>query len=133
MAAPFIFVNTYTIKPGKADGYWQKFRQVADLVAAEEPKMLYFGGHAGEDSSTATTVQVHADPDNMLFHLQLVAEHIREAAEDLDFASMSVQIYGSPTEAVLEHLREIAGFGVRVSVNPAVVAFDRFTETALPR
>lgn len=126
MAEPFIFVNTYTIKPGKADGYWKKFRQVADLVQAKEPRMLYFGGHANEDGSTATTVQVHADADNMLFHLELVGEHIRQAAEDLDFSTMSVQIYGSPTEAVMEHIRELAGFGIRVSVNPAVTAFDRF-------
>ncbi|MFW6204445.1 MAG: hypothetical protein ACOC96_05690 [Actinomycetota bacterium] len=129
MAEPFIFVNTYTIKPGKADGYWKKFRQVADLVQAKEPRMLYFGGHANEDGSTATTVQVHADADNMLFHLELVGEHIRQAAEDLDFSTMSVQIYGSPTEAVMEHIRELAGFGIRVSVNPAVTAFHRFTES----
>lgn len=42
---------------------------------------------------------------------------------------MSIEIYGSPTEAVLEHLREVAGLGVRVTVNPAVVALDRFPES----
>lgn len=129
MTKPFIFVNTYTIKPGKTEEYWKKFQDVADLVEAKEPRMLYFAGHTNEDRSTATTVQVHADPDNMLFHMQLIEDHIREAAEYLDFSTMSIQIYGSPTEAVLDFIRELDGSGVNVTVNPAVVEFDRFTES----
>lgn len=132
MAQPFIFVNTYAIKPGKADGYWKKFQQVADLVREKEPRMLYFAGHASEDGATATTVQVHADPDNMVYHLELVGDHIREAMADLDFSTMSIQIYGTPTEAVLQHIRELAGYGIQVTVNPAVIAFDRFRDSELP-
>jgi quinol monooxygenase YgiN len=126
MADPFIFINTYAIRPGKEDEYRKRFQEVADIVEAEEPRMLYFAHHESEDGATGTTVQVHSDPENMAFHMELVAEHIKEAAEYLDFSSMNIRIYGSPSEAVFDQMQQLAGSGVSVSVNRAVVAFDRF-------
>lgn len=125
MAEPFILINTYAIKPGHEDEYHKRFQEVADLVEANEPKMLYFAAHLSEDGSEAATVQVHTDADNMAFHLELVADHVRDAAQYLDFSTMSIRIYGSPTEAVLEQMRQLAGSGMAVTVSPAVVSFDR--------
>lgn len=126
MAEPFILINTYAAKPGKEEEYRKRFQEVADLVEAEEPRMLYFAHHESEDGAEGATVQVHADPDNMAVHMQLVDEHIREAAEYLDFSSMKIRIFGSPTAAVLDQMRQLAGAGVSVTVSPPVVAFDRF-------
>jgi hypothetical protein len=84
MAEPFIFINTYTIKPGKEEAYKTAHQQVADLVEAKEPKMLYFALHTSEDGSQATTVQVHADAENFGYHMSLVEEHVRAAHEYLD-------------------------------------------------
>lgn len=128
MAEPFIFINTYAIKPGQSDAYKDAFQQVAEIVHSDEPKMLYFACHISEDGSEATTVQVHADADNMAFHMDLVGDQIRSAAEFLDFSTMSVQIYGSPTDQILNQMRQLAGDGTKVTVRPATVAFDRFTE-----
>lgn len=125
MAEPFIFISNYRFKPGKEEEYREAFQEVADIVAAQEPRMLYFAEHVSEDGSEATTVQVHSDPENMAYHMQLVGKHIREAAEYLDWSSMSIQIFGSPTEAVLEQMREIAGSGVSVKVSPAAVTVNR--------
>lgn len=126
MAEPFIFINSYTVKPGKEEEYREAFQRVADIVEAQEPKMLYFAEHVSEDGSETTTVQVHSDVDNMAYHMQLVEDHIRQAAEYLDWSSISIRIYGSPNEAVLEQMRQIAGSGVSVTVSPAAVGFDRF-------
>jgi hypothetical protein len=126
MAEPFIFINTYAVKPGKVDAYRQKFREVADIVETKEPDMLYFAHHESEDGTQGTTVQVHAHPDNMLVHMELIGDHIRQAAEYLDFDSMHIQIFGTPSDAVREHIRMLAGSGVSVTVSPPVVAFDRF-------
>lgn len=125
MAEPFIFINTYKFKPGKEEAYRAAFQEVADIVEAQEPKMLYFAEHVSEDGSQATTVQVHSDPDNMAHHMQLVDKHIREASEYLDWSSMSIQIFGSPSESVLEQMRELAGAGVSVTVSPAEITVNR--------
>lgn len=128
MAEPFIFVNSYRIKPGKQEAYLEKFREVVDIVRDREPKMLYFAQHISEDGSEATTVQVHADADNMAFHMELLGARIRAAAEYLDWDSMSIRIYGSPSDGVLEQMRQLAGTGVSVTVSPAVAGFNRFPE-----
>lgn len=125
MAQPFILISSSAIKPGKADEYLDRFREVAELVEAKEPRMLYFACHLSDDRTRESTVQIHADADNMGFHMELVADHIRTAAEYLDWTSMSIQIYGSPSDAVLEQMRQIAGSGVTVTISPAAVAFDR--------
>lgn len=125
MAEPFIFVNSYRVKPGKEEEYEEAFRRVAKVVEEEEPRMLYFACYRSEDSSVWTTVQIHADADNMVYHMDLVSDHIREAAEFLDWSSMDIHIYGTPTEALLEQMRQVAGSGVAVTVSPAKVNLSR--------
>ena len=128
MAEPFIFINTYAVRPDKLDAYKQRFQRTAKVVEDNEPRMLYFACHVSEDGTKATTVQVHADADNMAFHMQLVGDHIEAARDLLDFSSMSIRIYGSPTDAILEHMRELAGAGVDVTVSRPAIAFDRLPE-----
>jgi hypothetical protein len=129
MAEPFIFINTYTIKPGKEEAYKTAHQQVADLVEAKEPKMLYFALHTSEDGSQATTVQVHADAENLGYHMSLVEEHVRAAHEYLDGANMAIRIFGSPTEAILDQMRQLAGSGVSVTISPATLGFNRFGDS----
>ena len=126
MAEPFVFINTYTIKPGKAGEYQRECREVVDLVEAKEPRMLYFAIAISEDGTEATTVQVHADADNMAYHMELIGDHIRKAHEYLDFSTMSIQVVGSPGDALLDNLRQVAGSGVPVSVSRPAAAMSRF-------
>lgn len=126
MSKPFIFINTYRILPGKEEEYRRAHHRVAEIVEAEEPRMLYFGLHVSEDGTEGTTVQVHADAENMAFHMQLLGDHIRGAAEFLDWDSMAIRIYGTPSEEVLEQMREVAGSGLSVTISPPVLGFDRF-------
>jgi quinol monooxygenase YgiN len=129
VSEPFIFINTYAIKSGKEEEYRKAFQEILELVEANEPKMLYFGTHISEDGSQVTTLQVHADADNMVFHMQLAEDHIHAAMQNLiDASDMSIRIYGQPTEAVMAGMRELAGSGVQVTVSPAAAAFDRFAD-----
>ncbi|MBW3548168.1 MAG: hypothetical protein KY452_08575 [Actinobacteria bacterium] len=129
MADPFIFLNTYDIRPGEVEAFKRGFQRTADLVEAQEPRMLYFACHVSEDGTQATTVQVHADADNMAFHMQLIGDQIRAAGEYLEWSSMSIRIYGSPGNTLLEQMRQMAGSGISVTVSPPVVGFNRFSET----
>jgi quinol monooxygenase YgiN len=127
MAEPFFFINTYAIREGREQDYLKSFQEITEIVQANEPKMIYFGCHISEDGSRFTTVQVHADADNMSFHMQLVQDHVRAVMQDaIDASDMSIQIYGVPTEPMLAHMRELAGTGTKVTINRPSVAFDRF-------
>lgn len=116
MSEPFIFVNTYAVKEGKVEGYKERCQPVVDLVTESEPRMIYFGIYFSDDGTEATTIQIHPDADSMMFHMQLAADHIRESAEYLDFTKMSVQILGTPNQAVMEQMRQLAGSGVPITV-----------------
>lgn len=95
---------------------------VHDLTGAQRQDRL------SEDRTEATTVQVHADAANMAFHMQVAGEHIRQAAEYLDWSSMRIRIYGAPSEDLLAQMRELAGSGVSVTISPLACGFDRFPE-----
>jgi quinol monooxygenase YgiN len=129
MAEPFIFINTYTIKPGKEEAYRTAHQKVADLVQAKEPKMLYFALHTSEDGSEATTVQVHADAENFGYHMSLVEDHVRAAHEYLDSSNTAIRIFGSPTAEILDQMRQLAGSGVSVTVSPPTLGFNRFGDS----
>jgi hypothetical protein len=129
MAEPFIFINTYTIKPGKEEAYKTAHQKVADLVEAKEPKMLYFALHTSEDGSQATTVQVHADAENFGYHMRLFEDHVRAAHEYLNDANMAIKIFGSPTAEILDQMRQLAGSGVSVTVSPPTLGFNRFGDS----
>lgn len=61
-------------------------------------------------------VQVHPDTDSFEFHMGVVRERGEQAyAETLD-ATTSVEVYGSPSDGILEMLRQQAGAGVALSV-----------------
>ena len=90
--------------------------------------MLYFGFHQGDGSNEVATVQVHADAENMGFHMQLADEHIRDAMDQfLDLTNMRIQIYGTPTDAILDEMRALAGTGVPVAIYQPTRATVRFT------
>jgi hypothetical protein len=129
MAEPFIFINTYTIKPGKEEAYKTAHQKVADLVQAKELKMLYFALHTSEDGSEATTVQVHADAENFGYHMSLVEDHVRAAHEYLDSSNTAIRIFGSPTAEILDQMRQLAGSGVSVTVSPPTLGFNRFGDS----
>ena len=90
--------------------------------------MLYFGFHQGEGSNEVATVQVHADAENMGFHMQLADEHIRDAMDQfLDVTNMRIQIYGTPTDPILDQMRALTGTGVPVAIYRSTRATVRFT------
>jgi quinol monooxygenase YgiN len=117
MPSPFIFIATNRLKPGQLD---RERERVSDLVAfidANEPRLIAFNEYLNEAGDEVTVVQVHPDAASMEAHMQIVRERAQTAyAETLD-ATMRVQVFGRPTPAILETLRQQAGSAVEISVN----------------
>lgn len=126
MAEPFIFISSSGLKEGKREAYEKQFQRVADKVEEREPKMAHFSLYVSEDGTEVSTFQVHTDADNMAYHMEVIAEHVEEAREFLDFSKMSIQVFGNPSPEVLGQMRQLAGSGVAVSVKTPVAGFNRF-------
>jgi quinol monooxygenase YgiN len=116
MAAPFIFIGTHTIREGKLEDFKQQWRELLEVVEAKEPRLIAFNAYVSEDGTELTVVQVHPDPDSMLFHMQVARDHISEAYLSVLEKTERIDVYGKPSDQVLETIKQLAGSGVPLSV-----------------
>jgi quinol monooxygenase YgiN len=117
MSQPFIFIGTHRIKEGKFEDFRNSYQDLVKVVEAKEPRLIAFNCYANDDETEVSVVQVHPDADSMLFHMQVAREHIEQGVAGLlDVGSM--QIYGTPSDAAVEMMKQLAGQGVPLIVKP---------------
>jgi hypothetical protein len=125
MSGPFIFIATNRLKAGRLEDEKKRVPGLAEFIEANEPRLIAFNEYANEEGTEVGVVQVHPDTDSMEFHMQVVRERAERAyAETLDFTT-SIQLYGTPTQAILEMLSRTAGSDVPVTVKPDIWAASR--------
>jgi hypothetical protein len=128
MSSPFIFIATNRLKPGALDRERQRVPGLVEFIEANEPRLIAFNEYVSEAGDEVTVVQVHPDAASMEAHMEIVRDRAMQAyAETLD-ATVRVQVFGEPTEAILEVLRQQAGSGVEITVNSEHLG--GFTRTA---
>jgi len=116
MSEPFIFIGTHTISEGRLEDFKQSCGELLKVVQANEPRLIAFNIYVDEDGTEASVVQVHPDADSMLFHMQVVRDHISEAYQSVLEKTERIDVYGKLSDAVLETIRQLAGSGVPLSV-----------------
>jgi hypothetical protein len=117
MSAPFIFLATNHLKPGALAGERKRVPGLVDFIAENEPRLIAFNEYVNDAGDEVTVVQIHPDTASMEAHLGIVAERAREAYAATVEATVRIQVFGEPTEAILQILRQQAGDGVDVIVN----------------
>jgi hypothetical protein len=118
MFGPFIFIATNRLKPGKLDDERARVPGLVEFIHANEPRMIAFNEYVNDEGTEVAVVQVHPDADSMAFHMEVVADRGASAyAETID-ATTGIQVFGTPSDAVVEMLRHQAGAGVPLSVKP---------------
>ena len=117
MPSPFIFIATNRLKPGRLDRERKRVSGLVEFIEANEPRLIAFNEFVNDAGDEVTVVQIHPDAASMEAHMEIVRERAQQAyAETLD-ATVRVQVFGQPTEAILETLRQQAGDGVEISIN----------------
>jgi len=118
MSEPFIFIATNKLREGKLEDERRRVPGLCDFIEASEPRLIAFNEYANEAGTEVSVVQVHPDADSFEFHMGVVRERAQRAYAETLEATTSVQVFGTPSASVLEMLRQQAGSGVRLSVNP---------------
>jgi hypothetical protein len=118
MSEPFIFIATNRLKPGKLDDERARVPGLVDFIVANEPRMIAFNEYANEEGTEVAVVQVHPDADSMAFHMEVVAERAATAYAETVDATTGIQVFGTPSTAIVEMLRRQAGAGVPLNVKP---------------
>jgi hypothetical protein len=117
MPSPFIFIATNRLKGGALDRERARVADLVEFIEASEPRVIAFNEYVNEAGDEVSVVQVHPDAASMEAHMEIVRERAQAAyAETLD-ATVRIQVFGQPTEGILETLRQQAGSGVEISVN----------------
>jgi hypothetical protein len=116
VSGPFIFIATNRLKPGKLADERKRVPALVDFVEANEPRLIAFNEYVSEDGTEVAVVQVHPDADSMAFHMEVIAERAAAAYAETVEATASIQVFGMPSDAVLEMLERQAGAGVPMTV-----------------
>lgn len=133
MTAPFIFIGTHKIKPGRRDDFKRYFAQfTTDIVEPEEPRLHSFYGCAAPDSDYVTIVQVHPDADSMATHMKVGMEHFATAYAEYLEPESTMQIYGHLTEDLIRMISAAAatgGDGSSATIREPFAGFDRLPQS----
>jgi len=116
MSEPIVFISNQRIKEGKLDEYTQAYRQVAELTEANKPGTVAHLAYVNEDGTEMSIVHVFPDAESMELHMQGVDELAKKAFEFMEIVSF--EIYGKPSDTVLEAMKKIVGAGVTLNIKP---------------
>lgn len=106
MTRPIIVVDTSEIREGKLDELRRGVRDLAAFVEAEEYDPISYEIYFSADGRQMTVVQVHPDSASMERHMEIAGPAFAGFAELVNLRT--VDIYGSPSQLVVERLQQKA-------------------------
>jgi hypothetical protein len=115
MSGPFIFIATNRLRPGAYEAERRRVPGLVDFIEAGEPRLLAFNEYTNAERTEVTVVQVHPDVASMEFHMSVVRVRAAEAYAETLSATTQIQVFGTPSDAVVDTLRSQAGAGVPLS------------------
>jgi len=129
---PLVFVDTSDIHEGRLDELRSAVVELAAFVEANEPDAISYQVFFSDDGRRMTVVQVHPDSAAMERHLEIAGPVFARFANLLTLRT--VDVYGTPSDKVLEQLRhkaELLGTA-KVEVHDRQAGFARLG-TSVPR
>ena len=131
MAAPFIFIGTHKVKPGKLEEFKTWFANYVDTtVEPNEPRLLSFEAYSDPKANVVTVVQVHPDAESMIHHMGVITEHIATVYANFLERESRYQIYGTPRAGVLELIQQMDGSEDAPPSQEPFAGFTRLLESA---
>ncbi len=126
MTDPIIFVDTSEIREGKLEELRRAVAELGEFVEANESETISYQVFFSDDDRRMTVLQVHADSASMERHMEVAGPVFAKFADLL--VLRTIDIYGSPSEKVVEQLRrkaELLGTA-SVAIHERQAGFARF-------
>jgi hypothetical protein len=123
---PIVFVDTSEILEGKLEDLRRAVAELADFVEANEADAISYQVFFTDDGRRMTVLQIHPDSASMERHMEVAGPVFAKFADLL--VLRTIDVYGSPSEKVLEQLRRKADLlgTATVSVHAREAGFARF-------
>jgi quinol monooxygenase YgiN len=121
-----VIVDTSRISPGKLAAVKAAMTDLAAFVDTNEPRTAAYQVHLDEPGEHVTVIQAHPDAASAEFHMSVAAKAFAPFADLL--VLQRIDVYGSPSEALLEQLRRKAHLlgDAPLTVHPMHAGFSRF-------
>jgi hypothetical protein len=117
MSEPVVFISHFRIREGKLEAVRRTSEDVTARLEAEKPRTAVFLSFLDEDSTEVSFVHAFADRAAMDLHFEGAEERARAAFESIE--PRGWEVYGTPSDAALQSLRDAAGrAGVPLTVRP---------------
>ncbi|HLF74776.1 MAG TPA: hypothetical protein VI524_10545 [Anaerolineales bacterium] len=116
MSEPIVFISNQRVKEGKLEGYKHYYRQVAEQAQADKPGTIAHLAYLNKDGSELSIIHVFPDAESMEMHMKGVDELAKKAFDFIDIVSF--EIYGKPSDIVLDMMMQIVGSRVALSIRP---------------
>lgn len=131
MTDPIVFVDTSEIREGKLEELRRAVAELAEFVDANETETISYQVFFSDDDRQMTVLQVHPDSASMERHMEVAGPVFAKFADLL--VLRTIDIYGSPSEKVVEQLRrkaELLGTA-SVTVHERQAGFARFVSAPI--
>ena len=116
MPDPIIFISRNKIKTGKAGEFRGHYQNSIPTTMAEKPGTLVQLAFEGEKAAEVTIIRLFPSADALDLQIQGADERSKKSYTFIE--PISIEIFGTPSPATLEHMRKIAGSGVSVKISP---------------
>ena len=126
MTDQVVFLDTSEIREGKLEELRRAVAELAEFVEANEPDPISYQVFFSDDGRRLTVLQVHPHSGSMERHMEVAGPVFARFADLL--VLRTIDIYGSPSEKVVEQLRrkaELLGTAT-VAVHDREAGFARF-------
>ena len=115
MSEPIVLISHNKMKEGKFDAFLKIQQESILLIREQKPDTVVFLAYAREDGGEVSFVHVFPDAEAMDIHFHGAAERSKKAYEFMQ--PKSFEIYGTPSDEVLEMMEPTTGSGVTLSIN----------------
>jgi hypothetical protein len=106
MSEPIVYIDRSTIREGKLEQVKAAIVELVAFIEAKEPQLVSYSFHLDEEERRMTVVAVHPDSASLELHMSVGGPAFRKFADWIDMSG--IEIYGEPSEAVLNLLRQKA-------------------------
>jgi quinol monooxygenase YgiN len=128
-----VYVDTAEVRDGALEELKEAIKELVDFFEANEPRLIAYSVYFSEDGTRMSVIHVHPDAESLEYHLDLAGPVLRRFVDLVTLSS--IEIYGEPTEKLVEQLHEKArllGRGAVVKADDLHAGFTRFLEAAVP-
>lgn len=106
MSDPIVYVDRSEIQEGQLEKLKQAVEQLVEFVEIHVPQVITYNVFFNREQTHMTIIHVHHDSDSLQALMDSAGPLFPQFEPLIDL--LSIEVYGAPSEAVMERLRKKA-------------------------